>query len=85
MAGATASLIHLQYARPISDVAAGGWLPSTGIDLYPMIDEPSPASDSDYIYSTTTPDDETAIVDVTALTDTPGAGTTTLRIRAKKT
>jgi hypothetical protein len=43
-----------QYARPASDIAAGGWLPSTGVDLYAMIDEAA-ADDADYIYSSENP------------------------------
>lgn len=37
---------------PTSDVAAGAWLPSAGGDLYAMLDE-EPASDADWIYTTT--------------------------------
>lgn len=40
-----------QYLAPVSDVAAGSWLPSTGSDLYAMLDETS-YSDTDYIYTT---------------------------------
>lgn len=40
-------------ARPSSDVSAGAWVPSTGSDLWAMLDEETP-SDADYI-STTTP------------------------------
>ena len=40
-----------QYLAPVSDVAAGSWLPSTGTDLYAMLDESS-YSDTDYIYAT---------------------------------
>lgn len=36
-------------ARPGADVLTTGWLPSTGADLYAMIDETS-ADDADYIY-----------------------------------
>jgi hypothetical protein len=42
-----------RYARPLSAISAGPWLPSTGTDLAAMIDEPS-ADSADYI-STTTP------------------------------
>ena len=41
-----------QLLVPISDLSAGGWTPSTGSDLYAMLDE-STASDADYIVSTT--------------------------------
>lgn len=39
-----------QIIRPSSDVSAGLWLPSSGTDLFAMIDE-TPASDADYIYT----------------------------------
>jgi hypothetical protein len=44
----------LQYARPSSDIAANGWLPSSGSTLWEMLDETS-ASDADYIYSPDNP------------------------------
>lgn len=37
-----------QRAAPTSDVAAGSWTPSSGTDLFAMLDEASP-SDADYI------------------------------------
>ena len=37
-----------RYGRPSADVSAGGWVPSTGSDLFAMLDE-STASDTDYI------------------------------------
>lgn len=40
----------LQYSYPESDHTDGLWLPSSGSDLYAMLDE-NPASDSDYIYT----------------------------------
>jgi hypothetical protein len=39
-----------QYIRPDMDIIDGNWLPSTGVDLYSCIDEPS-YNDSDYIYT----------------------------------
>ena len=58
-----------QYARPDSDVSAGNWTPSTGSDLYAMIDEAS-TNDSDFI----SVDDvdgstETCQVDLSSVTD----------------
>ena len=41
-----------QLLAPISDLSAGGWTPSSGSDLYAMLDEGT-ASDADYIVSTT--------------------------------
>lgn len=54
VAAGVASTITLSgstVARPISDVSAGTWTPSTGTDLFAMIDEVS-ADDTDYISST---------------------------------
>ena len=39
-------------ARPTSDISAGGWTPSTGTELYPMLDELTP-DDGDYIETST--------------------------------
>ena len=44
-------VVTAQYARPVSDVSAGGWTASTGSDLFAMLDETS-ANDSDYITTT---------------------------------
>jgi len=71
----------LQYGRPISDVASGSWTPSTGSDLYAMIDEEA-ASDSDYIRSAASPTDDTANVGLTAL-GAPVAGTVRMKVRAR--
>lgn len=40
-----------RFARPLSDVTTGTWLPSSGSSLAAMIDEPT-ADSSDYIYTT---------------------------------
>ena len=42
-----------QIAVPVADISAGGWTPSSGTDLYAMLDE-TPASDADYATSDTT-------------------------------
>ena len=47
-----ANVYARQVARPASDVSAGGWFPSSGSDLAPMIDEVT-RDDSDLIYTTT--------------------------------
>lgn len=39
-----------QYARPASDITDGAWLPSTGTDLFAMVDEAT-YSDTDYVYT----------------------------------
>ena len=43
------------YAYPIADIAANGWTPSAGTDLYAMLDEPTTADHGDYIYSPDNP------------------------------
>jgi hypothetical protein len=50
----SASLVNLQqrYARPEADISQGAWTPSTGSDLYAMVDEDVP-SDTDYISAAT--------------------------------
>lgn len=40
--------VAMTYARPDADISAGPWVPSTGSDLFAMVDE-TQASDSDYI------------------------------------
>lgn len=40
-----------QKLAPVSDVSAGSWTPSSGTDLYAMLDETA-ASDTDYIAAT---------------------------------
>lgn len=73
-----------QLVYPTSDVADGSWTPSTGTDLYPMVDEPTTPSDSDYIRSGASPVNDTAILQLGSVS-TPDEGTTTLRVRAKTT
>lgn len=56
------------FGRPIEDISAGAWLPSTiplGVDLYATIDE-EVASDTDYNYTTSA---STFEVKLTALAD----------------
>jgi len=48
-----------QSAYPVSDIAAGGWTPSTGTDLFAMVDEPNVPNDSDWINSPSTTGDLT--------------------------
>lgn len=46
----TATSTETQYARPASDLSAGGWSPSSGATLFPMLDE-AVADDGDIIFS----------------------------------
>jgi len=72
-----------QTAVPISDISAGSWTASTGTDLYAMLDE-TPASDSDYDQSTTTPSSDVMEVRVTGLTDPASSTGHVVRYRARK-
>jgi hypothetical protein len=45
------AVLPAQKLAPVSDVSAGSWTPSSGSDLYAMLDE-SEASDADYIQAT---------------------------------
>jgi hypothetical protein len=77
-AGSTATLSApgvAQIARPSSDIATSpnGWLPSTGSDLFDMINE-SAYDDNDYIYSPDNPTNQIAEVKFTSITD-PGVNT----------
>jgi hypothetical protein len=70
-----------QYARPSADVSAGGWTPSTGTDLYAMLDE-AIADDVDYIVSSTAPVADTCVLTLSGIA-VPQAGTVTIRIRGR--
>jgi len=63
--------------RPASDTSNSGWLPSTGSDLYAMVDEATPDA-ADYIYATAT-----GSICQMALNNTtyPGSSTQVLRYR----
>lgn len=53
-------IVTAQYARPVSDVSAGGWTASTGSDLFAMLDEAA-ADDGDYITTTSASTCEVAL------------------------
>lgn len=55
-----------QFARPTIDVTVGNWTPSSGTDLYAMLDEETP-SDADYIETETA--DDTCEIKFGALND----------------
>jgi hypothetical protein len=65
--------------RPDSDVSAGTWTPSTGSDLYAMIDEETP-SDADYITASSSGTCEVMISTMNAPT---GGWETTVRYRVE--
>lgn len=74
--GATTATV----ARPEIDVSAGTWLPSTGSDLFSMVDEETP-SDADYIYTDAPGECQMTLSD----TAFPGGATQTVSFRAKST
>ena len=53
---AALDIVTAQILVPASDVSAGSWSPSSGVDLYAMLDEADP-SDSDYILTSTLGDE----------------------------
>jgi hypothetical protein len=61
----------VQTAGPASDVAAGAWTPSTGVDLFAMVDEPA-IDDTDWIQSSVNPQADLAELALGPLTD-PGS------------
>lgn len=76
------NLVASQFARPDSDVADGAWTPSTGSDLYAVVDETS-ADDADYMRSAMSPVNDLAKLALSTL-GTPGDGTVTLRVRHRR-
>lgn len=68
-----------QIAYPIADISAGSWTPSTGTDLYAMIDE-TVATDTDYDQSGVSPSNDTMEVQLTSLS-TPSTGDVTFTVR----
>lgn len=69
--------VPMQHAYPDADISAGAWTPSSGSDLYAMLDEETP-SDADYISTTS---NSTAELGLGSM-PTPGDGAQTLRYRA---
>lgn len=61
-------IVSVQTAVPVSDVSTGSWTPSTGSDLYAMLDE-TVADDTDYILSPRAPSNNEAKVRLGSLTD----------------
>jgi len=67
---APAVTITWQYARPISDIAANGWLPSSGSDLFAMTNETS-VNHANYIYSPDNPTTQQFEVKLSPVTAPP--------------
>jgi len=57
-----------QVSAPIADVVSGLWTPSSGLNLYSMINE-TPFSDVTYIQSSQSPIDDTCMVLLSGLQD----------------
>lgn len=72
----------VQKVRPISDGATDGFSPSTGTELFAVLDEETP-SDTDYVDSILTPEGKKFRVKLGVL-NAPPAGTRTLKIRPYK-
>lgn len=74
-------LIAGQTAYPATDISAGTWTPSSGSDLYAMINE-AVTDDGDYDRSGAAPVDDTMEVSLTPLS-TPEAGDVSFTVRHK--
>jgi hypothetical protein len=68
-----------RYARPSSDITDGAWTPSTGADLYAMLDEET-ASDTDYILTAAS---STCQIGLSAVTDPATSSGQVLMYRAQ--
>jgi hypothetical protein len=75
------ALTTLDTARPSADVSAGSWTPSTGTDLFAMVND---AGDSTYIRSSSGAGSDTCELDFPSM-GTPGTGTVTFHIRHRAT
>jgi hypothetical protein len=69
----------LDTARPSADVSAGSWTPSTGTDLFAMVND---AGDSTYIRSLSGAGSDSCELDFPSM-GTPGAGDVTFYVRHK--
>jgi hypothetical protein len=68
-----------QYARPNADITDGAWTPSTGVDLYAVIDEET-ASDTDYIVTSAA---STCQIGLSPVTDPATSSGQALKYRAQ--
>ena len=76
---APTGLLGAAEVYPISDIAAGTWTPSTGGSLFPMVDEPTTADDTDYIRSAVTPAENACVMKLATLF----ANTTAITMRVR--
>jgi hypothetical protein len=77
--GTILAYVFVRYGRPSSDLSAGAWTPSTGSDLYAMLDEET-ANDTDYIETTTA---STCEVALNAVTDPATSSGQVVTVRAQ--
>lgn len=73
--------VSVQLIRTGTDISAGSWTPSTGSDLYAMLDETIPPNDTDYI--SVPSGSSTAEVKLTTGSDPSSSIGHTIRYRAK--
>lgn len=71
-----------QHATPLTDVSAGSWTPSSGSNLYDMINEEI-LDRTDYISSSAYPNADTAKVTLSPLLQ-PADGNTTVFVWVRK-
>lgn len=89
MTGAVASTLRTfigQTAVPTGDITDGNWTPSTGVDLYPTMDETTdddPLVDTDYA-NTVFPASDTMVLDLTDLQTPNLPGTVQVLVRARR-
>lgn len=79
----TPVLAQPQFARPSSDISSGNWTPSTGIDLYAMLDEATP-SDTDFVRSGNSPVADTCEVLLSTVVDPVQSTDYIVRYRIRK-
>lgn len=65
-----AALVNPQFARPSADATDGAWTPSTGADLYAVLDE-AVADTGDYIESAANPSGDSCTIKLATISD-PG-------------
>jgi hypothetical protein len=72
-----------QVGYPAADLDAGGWTPSSGSNLYDMIDDAGMLDSGTYISSGQYPHDDTAKLDLSDLLQ-PGDGAVRIYVWARK-
>jgi hypothetical protein len=78
---ALGSLMVYQWAIPIADVAKGSFVPSTGVDLYPCVNDYETPDDSTYIEATVPTE---ATLQLSGLNEMGAGDTAEMVIRLKR-